>query len=174
MDKKILKLVYIALMTAIVTIVTMAIPLPSPAGGVYNIGDSMVMMSALLLGPVGGAIAGGVGSFIADILLAYTQWAPWTLVIKGLEGLVIGFIVHKAYMSKGKRWFYMFIPAAIIGIAIMVVGYWIAYGFISGSFAAAAIEVPGNIIQGTISAVIAVLLGFALKGRLIKPKESDN
>lgn len=175
MNNKISKLVYTALMTAIVTIVTMSIPLPTPAGGVYNIGDSMVMLGAMLLGPIPGALAGGIGSFLADMFLGVSIWAPWTLIIKGLEGLVVGILVHKAYNREdSKRWVIMFIPAAILAIIIITVGYWIAYGFISGSFAAAAIEVPGNIAQGAVSAVLAMFLGFALKGRLIKPKGSGN
>jgi uncharacterized membrane protein len=173
-DKKVMRLVYTALMAAIVAVVTMAIPLPTPAGGIYNIGDSMVMLSAILLGPIPGALAGGIGSFLADMLLGYTQWAPWTLVIKAFEGLIIGLIVHKVYFkSNSKRFIIMFIPAAILAVIIITGGYYIAYGFISGSFAAASIEVPGNIAQGTISAVIALILSLALKNRLVKQKGSD-
>lgn len=174
MDNKVKKLVYTALMAAIVAVVTMAVPLPTPAGGIYNIGDSMVMLGAILLGPIPGALAGGIGSFLADMILGYTQWAPWTLVIKALEGLIVALIVHKVYFkSSSKRFIIMFIPAAFLAVVIITGGYYIAYGFISGSFAAATIEVPGNIAQGTISAVIALIVGLALKNRLIKTEGSD-
>lgn len=174
MDNKVKKLVYTALMAAIVAVVTMAIPLPTPAGGVYNIGDSMVMLGAILLGPIPGALAGGIGSFLADMILGFTQWAPWTLVIKAIEGLVVALLVHKAYYSSNsKRFVIMFIPAAVLATIIITGGYYIAYGFISGSFAAASIEVPGNIAQGAISSVIALTVSLALKNRLFNLKGSD-
>src|SRR6056297_823212 len=105
MDNKVKKLVYTALMAAIVAVVTMAVPLPTPAGGIYNIGDSMVMLGAILLGPIPGALAGGIGSFLADMILGYTQWAPWTLVIKALEGLIVALIVHKVYFKRDSKRF---------------------------------------------------------------------
>lgn len=170
MNKKIINMVYTALFTSIVAIVTLAIPFPSPAGGFYNIGDSMVMIAGLFLGPIGGAVAGGLGSALADFFLGYGAWVPWTFVIKGLEGFIIGFLAHKGYHSakKGNTWLIKFLPAAIIGVVVMVGGYWIAYGIMSGSFAAAAVEIPGNIIQGVLSIIIATTLGIVLRTKVTK------
>jgi uncharacterized membrane protein len=106
-------------------------------------------------------IAGGLGSALADVISGYAVWAPWTLVIKGLEGLIAGLIGFSAFRAgKGLP------PRAILGLALgaawMVVGYYVAGGVLVG-FPAAAVEVPGNLLQGFGSAAIAVPLLLALR-----------
>jgi uncharacterized membrane protein len=63
--------------------------------GFFNIGDTMVYVSAFLFGPYVGAFSGGVGSSIADVLLGYSYYAPATLVIKACEGGVVGALTRK-------------------------------------------------------------------------------
>ncbi len=59
-------------------------------GGYFNIGEIMVYTAALLMGPYVGAFAGGVGSMLSDLALGFPQFAPGTLVIKGVEGYIVG------------------------------------------------------------------------------------
>ena len=48
----------LAIMTALSTVVTYIIRIPYPGtGGYFNLGDTMVMLGGLLLGPVGGFFA---------------------------------------------------------------------------------------------------------------------
>jgi len=78
----------LAIMTALATIMTIVIQIPYPGtSGYFNFGDTMVMLAGLLLGPVGGFIAGGFGSALADVATGYTFYAPITLVVKGLDGI---------------------------------------------------------------------------------------
>ncbi len=82
-----------AIMGALCCIVTMMFQIYVPATyGYFNLGEIAVFISALLFGPVVGAIAGGVGSMTADILLGFPVYAPATLIIKGLEGFVVGYL----------------------------------------------------------------------------------
>jgi len=82
-------------MTALVFVVTRAFVLPIPqTKGFFNLGEAGVYASALLFGPLVGALAGGVGSALADLSLGYAQYAPFTLVIKGLEGAVVGLVAR--------------------------------------------------------------------------------
>ena len=82
-----------AMFTAFVCVATMVFSIYVPSTeGFFNIGESMVFLSALLFGPYVGAFAGGVGSMMADILLGYSYYAPATLVIKACEGYVVGFL----------------------------------------------------------------------------------
>ena len=73
--------------------VVIAISIPATRG-FWNIGEAGVYISALIAGPVIGGIAGGVGSALADVFLGYAYYAPGTLVIKGAEGFITGFIYH--------------------------------------------------------------------------------
>jgi len=80
-----------AIFTAFVCVATMLFSIYVPSTeGFFNIGESMVFLSALLFGPFVGAFAGGVGSMLADLLLGYPHYAPATLVIKACEGYVVG------------------------------------------------------------------------------------
>ena len=63
--------------------------------GFFNIGETMIYVTALLFGPIVGGIAGGFGSMLADVILGYMEFAPATLVIKMCEGAVVGFLGKK-------------------------------------------------------------------------------
>jgi uncharacterized membrane protein len=152
-----------ALFVALVTVATMVIQIPVPAtSGYINVGDTMIFVAALVGGPKAGLIAGGLGSAMADLLSGYGQWAPWTLVIKGLEGLIAGVLAYGLYRQRGAFSAGTLLSLALAGLW-MVLGYYVAGGIIRG-FGAALTEVPGNLIQGLGSVVIAAPVLAALRG----------
>jgi len=82
-----------AVFTAFVAAATSVFSVTIPAtNGYFNVGEIMVYTSALLMGPYVGAFAGGVGSMISDLSLGYPYYAPGTLVIKGIEGFIVGYL----------------------------------------------------------------------------------
>ncbi len=88
--------------TAALTIVV-RIPIPG-TGGYLNFGDIAVIFCGLFLGKKYGAIAGGVGSALADIIGGFFIFAPITLVAKGLEAFLAGLISErKMYLFKWQR-----------------------------------------------------------------------
>lgn len=149
-----------AIFTALVALFTMVFHIPVPATrGFINLGDAVIFTTALLLGKKMGFLAGGVGSALADLLLGYANWAPFTLVIKGLEGYIAGFLGHQAFMGQKdmKR------PL----LALILAGLWMMAGYFSaGSFMyglpAAIVELPGNFFQAGGSILIAIPLSLAL------------
>ncbi|RLF06011.1 MAG: hypothetical protein DRK00_02830 [Thermoprotei archaeon] len=85
-----------SLMTALVFVVTASFTVYIPeTRGYFNLGEAAVYISALLLPPPWAALAGGVGSMLADVALGYLHYAPATLVIKGCEGLVASFLLRR-------------------------------------------------------------------------------
>jgi uncharacterized membrane protein len=92
--------------TALVAVSTMMFSVYVPATkGYFNLGEVMVYISAILFGARVGGIAGGLGSMIADILLGYPIFAPATLIIKGLEGTVVGFLSKKIIAMPNKKYY---------------------------------------------------------------------
>lgn len=151
------QIVLISLMIACVTVGTMVIHIPMPStNGYVNIGDTMIFISSILFGPVVGMIAGGIGSALADLLSGYAHWALFTLIIKGLEGYLVGIIIGKS-SNKAK-----IVLATLIGASEMVIGYYIAGGILEGSFIVALESIPGNIFQGVSSAAIGVTASLAI------------
>ncbi|KXZ40101.1 Uncharacterized membrane protein [Alkalithermobacter thermoalcaliphilus JW-YL-7 = DSM 7308] len=150
-------LTIIGLMTALVCIGTMVIQIPMPAtDGFINIGDSAIFIASILFGPTVGLIAGGVGSALADLLTGYAHWALFTLIIKGFEGFVVGYLMRNS-LNKAKM-----ILSTSVGALVMVVGYFFAGGILKGSLLISLQSVPGNIVQGVSSIIIGVPIAIAI------------
>lgn len=149
-------LVKYAIMIALTAVSTMLISIPAPgANGYFNLGDSMVFIAAILLGPKGGFIAGGIGSALADILLGYTLWAPFTLLIKGLEGYLAGYLLETAFGKKHPV--LALVPSAIW----MILGYYIVKVFLYG-WGPALLEIPICSIQAVVGIGVARAFSLAL------------
>lgn len=110
----------------------------------FNFGEGIIYLSALLFGPAWGAAAGGIGASLADLLLGYPLWAPFTLLIKGAEGYITGVV--------GKRSPLLGIAC---GMAVMITGYSVAAGILYG-WAAAPVEMVTDVVQCGIGAVVAL------------------
>jgi uncharacterized membrane protein len=152
----------IGIFGALTCVITMLITIPIPATqGYINIGDAVVMLAALLFGPVVGALAGGIGSALADIFLGALIYAPATLVIKGLEGFIVGLIADPK--RNGRSLTYRDIIGVAIGGLIMVFGYFI-YEIILFGFYAALYEIFLNsLIQYSLGIALSLLLTIPLR-----------
>lgn len=74
------KLTMIAMFMALTTVATMVIQIPIPATkGYLNVGDTVVIASALLMGKMAGGLVGGIGSpwRISCRATATTPPLPW-------------------------------------------------------------------------------------------------
>lgn len=148
-----------AIMAALVCLTTMLIQVPNPpTRGYINLGDAMIFVTALTFGPLPGAFAGGVGSGLADVLLGYAHFAPFTLVIKGLEGLITGAISRRVERFGSAI-------GAIFGGAEMVAGYFVVEYFLFG-LGAALTEIPGNLSQVLFGMIIGIPISHLIKKRL--------
>lgn len=119
-----LQLTAAILFTALVCIVTISLTLYVPAtSGYFNLGEAIIYIAALSFGPLVGALAGGVGAMIADIIVA-PQFALGTLVIKGVEGAVVGFLGKKLISRTSKsHWrIYTTVLGVAIGVLLAVTG----------------------------------------------------
>lgn len=153
-------------MMAMIVVATILIIIPVPFGNGYiHLGDTMIFLSVLILGWRYGAIAAGFGSALADILVGYAIWSPWTLFIKGFMGVVMGLFIARALRKPGRSnlgvQMYQLAGMILAGL-VMVIGYYVAEGVIYGNFISAALSIPWNIVQFATGAVLATLLSAAL------------
>ena len=153
---------------ALVFVVTSQIPpIPIPAtGGYFNLGEATIYIAALLLGPFVGAFSGGVGAGLADIYLGYGLFAPGTLIIKGVEGAIVGFLnikLKKPVPNPTVR----AIISVIAGGTAIVVGYFLYETLLAMLFPSLEIyaiaEIPLNIAQMLIGLIIAVPIMHAVQ-----------
>lgn len=114
-----------AISTALVSVATMVFSIYVPkTEGFFNIGETMIYVTAMLFGPLTGAFAGGVGSMIADILLGYPHFAPATLAIKACEGGVVGILARKTpkFSSKALWRSFTFVVGLVSGALLGSIG----------------------------------------------------
>lgn len=161
-QKRLLSIAVSAIMTALVCVATMLIQIPNPATrGYINVGDAMIFVSALTFGAIAGGIAGGFGSALADILSGYGFYAPFTLVIKGLEGALAGLITDRKSLTRD-------LLATVIGGSEMILGYFLAEFYLLQFGWAALTEVPGNIFQVVAGAGIGIPIAIIFRKRLFE------
>ncbi|MEF9951603.1 MAG: ECF transporter S component [Clostridium sp.] len=160
MNKNSIKiLVQTALALAIVTICTMVFTVPIPGTqGYVNLGDTMIFTFAIILGKKRGALIGGLGAALADILLGAVIYAPATLIIKALEGFLCGLIYEKIGESNKVVGTVL---GCLVGAFTMAFGYF-AYDSILYGVGAAAGYIIFNSIQGGGSILLALPLSNIL------------
>ncbi|MHA2398746.1 MAG: ECF transporter S component [Promethearchaeota archaeon] len=168
LPKNSLSISIIGIFTALNFIFTFWLQIPIPAtGGYINIGDTVVMFTALLFGPIIGGIAGGLGPTLADILSPYVIYAPATLIIKGIEGFLIGLISNPR--DREERISFWDILAVLIGGILIPFGYFIYEAFILGlGVVTAFVEIPGNFFQFGFAAIASILLILASRKTIIE------
>lgn len=158
-NRKIKKITFTALFTALCTILSM-LGLPSPIGGYFNPGDCVVLLGTFLLGSFWGAAAAGVGSALADILLGYAIYAPATLVIKAAMAICAGLLM-KRFLKKSTA--LALAVSCFFAELIMILGYFIYQSSILGLGLGALLEIPGNCVQGLFGALAASVLYLTLR-----------
>lgn len=163
-SKKLISLIYCALAIAMVTLSTMIIKIPAIKGYI-NFGDIFIFSIAVLLGRKTGCAAGAIGSALADFMLGYAIFAPGSFLIKGLEGLICGIINEKIGSNSHKV--RTLAIGTTCGALIMIAGYFLYETIIFG-FPLALASIPGNLLQGGVSAVAAVPVILAIKKTGIK------
>jgi len=151
-----LKLSLAAVFAALVFVATYSFVISIPAtSGYFNLGETVIYVAALIFGPLVGALSGGIGAMIADIVLA-AQFAPGTLIIKGFEGTIVGYLNQK-FQKRNRNYSLNAVIPVIIGGLEMVAGYFIYEQLVLGYPAAVAFaEVPFNIVQMLVGLVVAI------------------
>ncbi|MEE1243821.1 ECF transporter S component [Frisingicoccus sp.] len=164
MNKSITKtkaMVFTALFAALACVATMSLHIPTPGtGGYIHPGDAIVVLSGILLGPVYGAVAAGLGSALADLLAGYMIYVPITFFVKALIAVASYFVYHKL-LSASKNIIFKGIITGCFSTVIVAAGYCFFEYFMYGSGAFA--SVPANLIQGLSGLVISTILLPLLK-----------
>lgn len=170
------KIVVTALFAALCCIATMIIRIPTVGtAGYVNIGDTVVLFCAWILGEFGAekvkgvinpegiayaAVAAGIGSMLADLLSGYPVYVPGTFVVKACMAAV-AVIVFRSIVKFNK--FAAHVVSAILAEVIMIVGYFLYESTLLGYGMAAAASIPSNAIQGVTCLVLAVALIEAIE-----------
>ena len=147
------QLVYAALGIALVFVCTVFVNVRLPIasnGGLVHLGNVPLFIIAILYGRRFGALAGGIGMALFDVVGGWFLWAPFTLVIVGLMGYTVGAICEK------HRTLPAYALAMTTACIIKVIGYYGAEGIIYANWLAPMASIPGNLVQIGVAAVIVL------------------
>lgn len=150
-----------ALCITLVFLGTRVLQFPIPLGYAH-LGNAMILLVAVYYGPRTGAIAGGLGSALAD-LTSFPEWTLPTLIIKTVMGLICALIAGKP-QTGAVRWRQpRVLLACVVTIAEMVFGYFSFGSILYGSVATGALQIPGLTAEGVIGIVLFCVMGAALE-----------
>lgn len=168
-----------AVFTAFVAVATMtfALAIPATPSGYFNLGEVMVYIAALLTGPYVGAFSGGVGSMLSDLALGASNYAPGTLVIKGTEGFVVGYLSSKASsrISRGGWRVTTVAMAAAVGLLLGTLGelyftgsYLFTLGLPVGGQTSIAFDVPATlwVVLGLVAFSLIIAAGYLVNEKV--------
>ena len=129
-------------------------------GGLVHLGNVPMFFAAAFFGKRVGAICGGVGMALSDVLSPWIVYAPATLIVVGLMGFVFGLIVKKK-------------PTIVnLIVAIKLVGYYLFEVLLTSSFVVPLASIPGNIMQIVTGAIIAIPIILVSRVGMAKVKRS--
>lgn len=147
-----------AIMIAVTAVFTLMIRVPIPATqGYFNFSSVAITFAGLAFGPWVGLAAGGLGTALADLVGGYGQWAPISLIAHGSAGLIIGFVGRKRMLPA-------ILLGCLLGTLSMVASYYVgAAAILVGDWNVPLVEVPINVFQGAVGAVVGIPLYYAVR-----------
>lgn len=151
-------LVITALFIALTYVATWLINIRLPlvgSGGLIHLGNVPLFIGAMLYGRKTGALAGAFGMGLFDLFSGWTAWAPFTFVIVGAMGYVVGLMAEK---KPFKNTNVNNIVSIILALIIKIVGYYFAEVILYGNWVAPLGSIPGNIFQVGVAGVIVLVI----------------
>ncbi|MHC5269249.1 ECF transporter S component [Enterococcus sp. LJL98] len=167
-ESAIKKTIDVALFAALTVIGTM-IKIPMPTGAFIHLGNAVLLLAVLLLGYRKGALAGGLGFLLFDVLNGYVTEAPYFLV----ESFIVGGFAYGAFLLFKKQptkiW-QLLVIGGVTGIAKLLmtqlkntVMLWILGSDWGNAFAGAALKLPASIINVLSTMFLVALIYFPLQ-----------
>ena len=128
----------LSILTALTVVLGYYTKLPTPTG-IVTLLDLGVYFTAFYFGRKEGAIVGGVGAFLLDLISGYPQWMFFSLLFHGGQGLLLATVV-------------------------MVGGYALASAlFLGNGWKAAISDIPNNLAQNFVGMALGYVVYYAFQ-----------
>lgn len=157
-------LIETSLLTALVFVSTAFINIKLPilsSGGLVHLGNVVLFATAILFGKKKGAIAGAVGMALFDLSSGWVLWSPFTFIIRGIMGYIVGSITY-SNNKNGDNFLVNTLAIFISGIW-MIIGYYITEIILYGNWISPITSIPGNITQILVGLILGLPLAKILK-----------
>ena len=152
--------VFAAMFASLILMGTMFFKVPS-VNGYVHIGDSFIYLTSAFLPMPFSILAAGIGAGLADLLLGYVTYVPFTFLVKALMAACFS---CKSAKLLSKRNIIAFIAASIVNIAGYYIVEVIMYpqaGGLTATLVYALQTIPGNSVQSITASVIFLVSALA-------------
>lgn len=161
-SKLIYQMIAIAMGVALSILLTSFVFIPLPFGGFLNFTDVFIVLYSMFFGPWIGATVGAISGFMVDFILGYPFYAPFTLFIKLVEGLVVGYLFFK--LPRKIRYIAPFVGGIMMAALYMIPDYLLLENFI-----ATLTNFAFNLLQGLVGASLGLVIYVILIKAKVRP-----
>ncbi len=160
------RIVVSALLAAIIAVCTRFTSIPIFGGmGYVHVGDAFIFLAASLLPTPYAMAAGAIGGALADLSSGFVAYILPTAVIKALMALMFKLRGDEKKLLT-KRSFI----SLILGIVVLVVGYYVAEVIMYQSLVSPLIGMVWNLMQGIFSGLGFLLFAAALDAARLRDR----
>ena len=126
--------------------------------GYLNIGDLVIILAAMLVGPIDGALAGMIGGAFADLAAGFGSFVPFTIVAKALLAITVGYS-FKGIQDKKYAPIAVFAGAYVQAHIYFFAYYWHNYSAIENNYIISAFTSAFmDFLQGLVCGMAAIPL----------------
>ena len=146
-----------------------SLKIPFGVGAMVHLGSAFLFTVAICFGGVYAGLSGAIGSAFFDLLMGFSPYTPWSFVIKGLAGLIAGWIAHGLWPHEydpGAPWLLRAVLACSLAAAWTLGGYIVAWWQVTGSLTVAFANSPGSLLTSGVGMVVALFLAPRLRKAL--------
>lgn len=159
-------LIYISLLSALCAIAT-TIKVDLPNGAMAHMGSAALFTISSVFGGLYGGLAGAIGSGLFDLLMGHSAYTPFSIVIKGGVGLIIGLLtVGFRYQKGNPPSIVKVLIAMLIGAVLTALGYLVAWAVVLGGWQAGIVRLPASFITSGVGIIVSIFLIPILKRAL--------
>ena len=143
------KIALVSILAALSVVLGYIVKIPTQTG-ILTLLDAGIFFTAFYYGRREGAIVGGLGGFLIDLISGYPHWMVFSLLFHGLQGYFAGF--KEKWQGLG----------LVLATIIMVAGYACATAWMKG-WGQALLDVPHNLLQNFVGMVVGYLIHQSIK-----------
>lgn len=160
------RIVLAALLAAVITVCTRFTSIPIFGGmGYVHVGDAFVFLAAALLPTPYAMAAGAIGGALADLSSGFVAYILPTAIIKALMALMFALRRGEKKLLTKKS-----VLSLVLGIAVLVGGYYIAEVIMYQSFISPLMGMVWNLAQGVFSGIGFLLFAAALDAARLRDR----
>lgn len=157
--------VFIGLLAALCAVAT-TVRIEIPGAAMVHLGSAALFTTSILFGGLYGGLGAAIGSALFDLLGGHTQYIVFSFFIKGLAGLLIGYLTvgiepptaQTPLVSMGRM-----LLGLVAGTIWSAFGYFLAWWFVLQSITVAFYNIQFSLYTSIVGAVVALFLVPALQ-----------